>query len=64
MSKEVRLCSPTERECVLCGRKDAWDSEICNWEIAIENGEKKTGEKFCMHEWDITGTHKSIIEIV
>ena len=64
MSKEVRLCPPTNRECTLCGRKEEWNAEIVNWEIGEVGGEKMIGEKFCMHEWDITGTHKSIIEVM
>ena len=64
MSEEVRLCPPTDRECTLCGRKEEWNAEDINWEAEEGEGEKKIGETFCMHEWDITGTHKSIIEVV
>jgi|TARA_B100000809_G_C14753118_1_gene392908 hypothetical protein len=49
---------------MLCGRKEEWNAEVVNWEIGEVDGEKMIGEKFCMHEWDITGTHKSIIEVV
>ena len=39
-------------------------AEDINWEVGEVDGEKKIGDTFCMHEWDITGTHKSIIEVV
>ena len=64
MSEEVRLCPPTDRKCILCERVEEWDGETSNWEIREINGKEMIGEKFCMHEWDITGTHKSIIEVV
>ena len=64
MSDKVRLCPPTKRECMLCGRNDEWNMESKNWEIKIVDGDLKKGEVFCMHEWDITGTHKPIIEII
>ncbi|HIJ12170.1 MAG TPA: hypothetical protein HA275_00335 [Halobacteriales archaeon] len=64
MSEEVRLCPPTDRKCILCERVEEWDGETSNWEIREINGKEMVGEKFCMHEWDITGTHKSIIEVV
>tara|TARA_Y100000817_G_scaffold286870_1_gene255020 strand:+ start:1348 stop:1542 length:195 start_codon:yes stop_codon:yes gene_type:complete len=64
MSEEVRLCPPTDRKCILCERVEEWDGETSNWEIGEINGKEMIGEKFCMHEWDITGTHKSIIEVV
>ncbi len=64
MSDEVRLCPPTRRKCVLCDRKDEWNVKSENWEIKIVDGKLEKGEKFCMHEWDITGTHKPIIEII
>jgi hypothetical protein len=56
--------SPTRRKCILCDRKDEWNVKSGNWEIKIVDGELEKGEKFCMHEWDITGTHKPIIEII
>jgi hypothetical protein len=49
---------------MLCGRNDEWNGESENWEIKIVDGDLKKGERFCMHEWDITGTHKPIIEII
>ena len=64
MSEEVRLCPPTDRKCILCERVEESDGETSNWEIGEINGKEMLGEKFCMHEWDITGTHKSIIEVV
>ena len=64
MSEEVRLCPPTDRKCILCERVEESDGETSNWEIGEINGKEMVGEKFCMHEWDITGTHKSIIEVV
>ena len=59
---EVQLNPPKERRCLVCGREDVWDDAAGEWRIREADGEKLTGDRFCMHEWDITGTHKPILE--
>lgn len=59
---EVRLNPPRRRTCLLCGREDVWDDDVGEWRIRTQDGEKLAGERFCMHEWDITGTHRPISE--
>ena len=58
----VRLNPPTRRECLQCGRKDAWDDEAGQWRIREVDGEKMAGDRFCLHEWDITGSHTPITQ--
>lgn len=55
--RAVELNPPDRRECLRCGREDVWDGDICDWTIRIEDGEKLAGDPFCLHEWDITGSH-------
>jgi len=59
---QVRLNPPKRRTCVICGREDVWDDSVGEWRIRVEDDEKLSGDRFCMHEWDITGTHKPILE--
>jgi len=59
---DVRLNPPTERRCLVCGREDVWDPEAGEWRVRVEDGEKVSGERFCMHEWDIAGTHRPVLE--
>ena len=59
---DVQLNPPDERRCLICGREDVWDEGADEWQIREEDGEKVAGERFCMHEWDITGTHRPILE--
>lgn len=59
---DVTLNPPTQRRCVVCGREDVWDGDDDEWRIRSEDGEKLAGDRFCMHEWDITGNHKPILE--
>lgn len=59
---EVRLNPPRQRECVRCGRRDRWDDDARDWRIRVVDGEKQSGDRYCLHEWDITGTHKPITE--
>lgn len=59
---EVRLNPPRRRECRRCGRCDTWDDDVGDWRIRVIDGEKRAGDPFCLHEWDITGTHKPITE--
>lgn len=56
------LNPPKERTCTRCGREDVWDGEVGDWTIREVEGEKQDGDRFCMHEWDITGTHTAIEE--
>lgn len=57
---DVKLNPPTERSCLRCGREDVWDDEVKDWTIRVVDGEKRAGDRFCLHEWDITGTHRPI----
>lgn len=57
---QIELNPPAERECLRCGRQDVWDDSNCNWIIRREDGEKLAGNPFCVHEWDINGTHNPI----
>ena len=59
---DVRLNPPEERTCLLCGREDVWDAAAGEWRIRTVDGEKRAGSRFCMHEWDVTGTHKPVLE--
>ena len=59
---DVQLNPPDERQCLVCGREDVWDEESEEWRIRVVEGEKIAGNRFCMHEWDITGTHRPILE--
>lgn len=59
----VSLNPPKRRACIRCGREDVWDEEIGDWTIREEDGAKLDGDRFCLHEWDITGSHPSIVEV-
>ncbi len=54
---EVSLNPPTRRACVNCGREDVWDGAAGEWRIRVADGVRRFGEPFCLHEWDITGSH-------
>lgn len=58
----VSLNPPKARKCLRCGREDTWDPAVGDWTINEVDGEKQAGDRFCLHEWDITGSHKPIIE--
>ena len=58
---DVQLNPPTKRRCLRCGREDVWDEAVEDWSIREVDGEKLAGNRFCLHEWDITGTHRPII---
>ena len=58
----VQLNPPTERECTRCGRRDVWDNQDGGWVIEQVEGEPASGSPFCIHEWDINGTHNPILE--
>ncbi len=54
------IVPPTERTCLLCGRVDNWDDNLENWVIAERDGERQTGDRHCIHEWDINGRYNPI----
>jgi hypothetical protein len=51
-----RIRKPTERECEDCGRREVWNDATCTWRIAVDDGERRVGNVYCIHEWDINGT--------
>ena len=55
-----QIVPPTERTCERCGRSDVWDKTTENWVIAVEDGTRQTGNKHCIHEWDINGRYNPI----
>lgn len=59
---DVTLNPPSRRACLDCGRVDVWDGDAGEWRIHEANGERKSGDPFCLHEWDITGTHRPVRE--
>lgn len=56
----VEIVPPTRRSCERCGRTDVWDEDIDNWVIAVEDGERKVGNRHCIHEWDINGRYNPV----
>ena len=58
----VEIVPPTRRTCERCGRTDVWDEAVENWVIAEEDGVPQTGNKHCIHEWDINGQYNPIAE--
>lgn len=59
---DATLNPPTRRVCLDCGREDVWDDEDEEWRIRVEDGERRTGEPYCLHDWDINGTHRPVTE--
>ena len=57
---DIEIVPPKRRSCERCGRTDVWDGEADNWIIAEEYGERKVGNKHCIHEWDINGRYNPI----
>jgi hypothetical protein len=53
---EPTLRTPTERTCERCGRVERWDGVETTWAVAEEDGAKRVGSRYCIHEWDINGT--------
>ena len=51
----AKLCTPTDRTCELCGRRETWDADAESWRAVEEGGERREGKAFCIHEWDING---------
>lgn len=60
--EDVTLNPPSHRRCVICGREDVWNDDVNDWTIREENERKLSGDRYCLHEWDITGTHRPITE--
>ncbi|MBX0323111.1 hypothetical protein EGH21_08735 [Halomicroarcula sp. F13] len=58
----VAIVSPSERECERCGRRDVWDEDANTWRIVVEDGEKRSGNPHCLHEWDINGSFNPLAE--
>ena len=56
----VEIVPPTRRTCECCGRTDVWDETVQNWVIAEEDGVQQTGNKHCIHEWDINGQYNPV----
>jgi hypothetical protein len=54
----VRLRTPTHRRCERCGRREHWNDE--SWVVVRTDDGPVTGDPFCLHEWDITGTFSPI----
>ena len=56
----TQITSPRERNCERCGRRDEWDDDDSTWRIAVEDGEKQSGNPHCLHEWDINGSFNPV----
>lgn len=46
-----KIQHPGTRSCTRCGREERWDESGRVWRIRGE----AVGERFCIHNWDITG---------
>ncbi|MFB6299842.1 MAG: HEWD family protein [Halobacteriales archaeon] len=57
---EVELIPPDRRKCIHCGREDVWEDG--EWAILERDGERVSGDPFCLHEWDINGSYKPIAD--
>ncbi|SIR17301.1 hypothetical protein SAMN05421858_1688 [Haladaptatus litoreus] len=53
----AELNRPDRRRCTRCGREDEWNESNHNWTIAGDEG-----RPFCLHEWNINGTHNPIVK--
>jgi hypothetical protein len=53
---------PTERTCERCGRQETWNAGDTTWCIVEDDGEKRIGDPYCLHEWDINGTYNPLAE--
>ena len=56
----VEIIPPSRRTCERCGRIDVWDDDAENWVIAEEDGQRRVGNRHCIHEWDINGRYNPI----
>jgi hypothetical protein len=59
-STDAEIVPPAERACTICGRQDVWDEETENWVIVREDGERRTGSPYCIHDWDINGSYSPV----
>ncbi len=59
---DIEIIPPTRRSCERCGRADIWNEQVENWVIVEEDGEKRAGNRHCIHEWDINGQYSPIGE--
>jgi len=51
------IVPPRERECERCGRTDVWNDDSGTWTVVERDGERLSGDRFCLHEWDINGAY-------
>lgn len=58
MLARTELRTPQRRECEQCAREEAWNVNDGCWRIASEDGDRLTGNRHCIHEWDIDGTFR------
>ena len=56
----AEIIPPSRRTCERCGRIDVWDDDAENWVIAEEAGQRRVGNRHCIHEWDINGRYNPI----
>ncbi|WP_122088297.1 HEWD family protein [Halalkalicoccus subterraneus] len=59
MLTRTELRTPQRRECERCDREEVWDAADGCWRITTDDGERRTGNSHCIHEWDIDGTFRS-----
>jgi hypothetical protein len=52
------LRTPERRTCTRCGRTERWDEDHTNWKVTTEAGQRRVGDPFCIHEWDIDGSFR------
>lgn len=45
---------PETRTCERCGRQENWENGT--WRVSKD----KSGQTYCIHEWDITGDYSPI----
>jgi len=50
-----KLRKPEKRVCERCGRHEVWDEEAVSWRVREVDGDRKVGNLYCIHEWDING---------
>ncbi|WP_338738467.1 HEWD family protein [Haloplanus salilacus] len=53
---DITIRKPTERECEACGRREVWNDATGTWRVAVANDDRRVGNVYCIHEWDINGT--------
>jgi len=57
----VTIKAPRERTCERCGRRDEYDVEREAWTVVVdEDGDRKAGTPYCLHDWDINGTYNPL----